>query len=227
MSDEIKIKLSQIYLELARGFLFSNVRSKPLDELIQNEEFKDDNSTFLFGIASVVTLYSFMAVEAFINYSVFELLKHSQLAKEKIDELNKKYPNMNAVPTYKGFSDVYGDMENFADIRRTKLRELKERIKVLCKEFNYKQIHEVKPQLWTDFTGLLEQTRHFIVHPNPEEKEFQKYSKSLIQDSNIIIKFPEIAASIISYFYESGKKEIPEYLTSNKILMINEITLLK
>jgi hypothetical protein len=227
MSDEVKIKLTQIYLEIARSFLYSNVRSKPMDKLIQDEDFADDNSTFIFGLASITTLYSYLAIEAFANYGVYELWKYSLNAKERIDELNKLYPDLNAIPIYKGFSDKYGEMENFADIRKTNLRELKERIKELCKEFHYPQIHEAKPQLWNDFTGLLEQTRHFVVHPNPEEKEFQKHFKTLIQNPKLFVKFPDIAANIISYFYESGKKEIPEYLTSNKVLMINEVILLK
>jgi len=227
MSNEIKIKLSQIYLEMARGFLYSNVRSKPFDELIKDDEFTDDNSTFTFGIASVITLYSYMAVEAFINYNVFELFKYSLYAKEKIDELNRMHPNLNAVPIYKEFSDKYGGIGNFADMRKTDLRELKERIKELCDKFNFPQIHEVKPQLWNDFTGTLEQTRHFLIHPNPEEKEFNKFSKLLTQDLIVISKFPNIASDIIAHFYQSSKNEIPEYLTSNKILFINEIILLK
>lgn len=227
MSDEIKIKLSQIYLEMARGFLYSNVRSKPLDELIDDNKFADDNSTFIFGIASAISLYSYMAIEAFVNYGLYELWNHSKFSKQKIDALNKLYPKLNAVPIYKDFSDKYDKMEDFSDIRKTNLRELKERIKELCKEFNYPQIHETKPQLWNDFTVLLEQTRHFLVHPNPEEKEFHKYSKSLTQDMKMIIKFPNIASEIIAHFFESGKKGIPDYLTSNKILLINEIILLK
>jgi hypothetical protein len=226
MSNTINIKLSQIYLELARGFLYSNVRSRPIDELMEDKSFTDNNSTFILGIASVITLYSYMAIEAFANYHVFELLKHSQLAKEKIDELIKEHPHIKAVPNYKEFSDDYGSMDNFADIRKTNLRELKERIKRLCQELHYPQIHEVKSELWNDFTGLLEQTRHFIVHPNPEDKEFQKHLKILVQDPKLLIKFPEIAANIIKHFYEFGKKEIPEYLTSNKILLISEVVLL-
>ncbi len=134
---------------------------------------------------------------------------------------------MNAVPIHKEFYDKFGKLDDFTEIRKTKLKELKERVKVLCKEFNYPQIHEANPKLWSDFTGLLENARHFLVHPNPEQEEFHRLAKQLIQDMNLFVKYPEVAANIISYFYTSGKKEVPAYLTSNKIFVINEMVLLK
>lgn len=227
MSDEVKIKLSQIYLEIARSFTYSSVRSRPFDDLLKDEEFKHDQSTFIFGMASVTTLYSYMAIESFINYGLYDLWKYSRSAKKSIDEANQLYPNLNAIPIHKDFYDKYGKLDDFTEIRKTKLKELKERVKVLCKEFNYPQIHEANPRLWSDFTGLLENARHFLVHPNPEQEEFHKLSKQLVQDISLYIKYPEVAANIISYFYTSGKKEVPTYLTSNKIFIINEMVLLK
>jgi hypothetical protein len=227
MSDEIKIKLSQIYLEIARSFIYSSVRSRKFEDILNDEEFKHDQSTFIFGMASVTSLYSYMAIESFINYGLYELWKHSRSAKKSIDEANQLYPGLNAVPIYKDFYDKYGKLDDFTEIKNTKLKELKERVKTLCKEFNYSPIHEVNPQLWTDFTGLLENARHFLVHPNPEQEEFHKLSKQLVQDISLFIKYPEVAADIISYFYTSAKKEVPAYLTSNKIFIINEMVLLK
>lgn len=74
---------------------------------------------------------------------------------------------------------------------------------------------------------MLENVRHFIIHPNPDENEFQKYSKILVQDPSIFLKFPQIASDIITHFYHSAQKEIPLYLSSNQIFIVSEVTLLK
>lgn len=227
MREIIKIKLSQIYLETARSYLYSSIRSRPIEELINDNEFQHDKSTFILGLASISTLYSYLAIESFINYNLYELWEHSRTAKESIDRINQENPSMNAIPIYQDFYNKYGKFDDFSEIRKTDLRELKERIKVLCKEFEYPQIHEVNPELWRDFTGLLESTRHFLVHPNPEEKEFHKFSQSLIQDVNLFIKYPTIAANIIAHFYHSAKAELPEYLNKNEIFIIKEIIVLK
>lgn len=211
---------------MARSYLYCSVRSKPIEELMNDDEFDHNNSTFILGLASVSTLYSYLAIESFVNYNLYELWEQSRFAKKSIDEINKSNPEANAVPIYQDFYNEYGKFDNFSEIRKTRLRKLKERIKVLCKEFNYPQIYDVNPELWRDFTNLLESSRHFLVHPNPEEKKFHEFSKSLIQDTGIFIKYPTIAANIIAYFYKSAKFEMPNYLTKNEIFIINEIILL-
>lgn len=97
MSTEIKIKLSQIYLELARCFISSSVSSRNLDELLLDANFIHDQSTFTFGVASVSTLYSYMAIESFINFGLFELWQNSRSFKKSIDEINKMYPHLQSV----------------------------------------------------------------------------------------------------------------------------------
>ena len=107
-SDEIKIKLSQIYLEITRRFIYSSVRSRSLDDLVKDEEFKHDQSTFVFGMASVSTLDSYMSIESFINYELYGLWKQSRTSKKSIDEANKMYRKLTAIPIYKDFYDKYG-----------------------------------------------------------------------------------------------------------------------
>ena len=178
-------------------------------------------------MASVSTLYSYMSIESFINYELYGLWKHSRTSKKSIDEANKMYPKLSAIPIYKDFYDKYGKIDDFTEIRNTKLKELKERVKILCKEFNYPLIHDVNPKLWADFTGMLENARHFLVHPNPEQEEFHNLSKQLVQDINLFVNYPEVAANIISHFFTSANKEVPSYLTSNELFIINEMVLLK
>lgn len=227
MSTEIKIRLSQIYLETARSYLYCSIRSRPIEELINDEEFHHDKSTFILGLASISTLYSYLAIESFVNYNLYELWEHSRTAKKSIDEIKQINPSLDAIPIYQDFYNKYGKFDDFSEIRKTNLRELKERIKILCKEFRYPQIHELNPELWRDFTNLLESTRHFFVHPNPEEKEFHKFAQSIIQDVNVFIKYPTIAANLIAHFYLSAKADIPKYLSENEIFIIKEIVVLK
>ena len=165
MSDEVKIKLSQIYLEIARSFIYSSVRSRSFDDLLKDEEFKHDQSTFIFGMASVTTLYSYMAIESFINYGLYDLWKHSRSAKKSIDEANQLYPNLNAIPIHKDFYDKYGKLDDFAEIRKTKLKELKERVKVLCKEFNYPQIQRSQSTIMVRFYWTVRKCATFFSSP--------------------------------------------------------------
>ncbi len=227
MSDEIKIKLSHIYLEIARSHLYCSVRSRSIEELINDEEFLHDKSTFILGLASVSTLYSYLAIESFVNYNLYKLWEHSRNTKKSIDEINQENLSLKAIPIYQKFFNKYGKYDDFSEIRKSNLMELKERIKVLCKEFKYPLIHESAPELWRDFTNLLESTRHFFVHPNPEGKEFHKFAKSVIQDVSVFTKYPTIAANLIAHFYQSAKAEIPKYLTENEIYFIKELVVLK
>jgi hypothetical protein len=100
---------------------------------------------------------------------------------------------------------------------------MKEKLKVLCKEFNFPQIHTTDPKLWQVFLELLEKTRDFLVHPNPEEDIFHKYCKQLIRTDKPFKTYPEVAAGIIKHFYDSSKTQSPSYLKKNELFFISEI----
>ncbi len=213
------IPITQCYLEMARSLIYANVRHN--NEV--KEEKIDRDSSFTFSFATLTTIYSYLAVESFTNYHLYELWKDSRYNHQQIEELNKLHPELNARALYDDFYQEYGKEENFVNLKNTQVGKMKEKIKVLCKEFKFPQIYEKEPKLWQEFLELLEKTRDFLVHPNPEEDIIQKYCKQLVNTEKPFITFPEVAAGIIKHFYKSGKVNPPSFLYKNELFFISEI----
>ena len=100
---------------------------------------------------------------------------------------------------------------------------MKEKIKVLCKEFKIPQIYEKDSKLWQEFLELLEKTRDFLVHPNPEEEIFHKYCKQLVNTEKPFLTFPKVASEVIKHFYNFSKINPPNFLENNELFFISEI----
>ena len=213
------IPTTQCYLEMARSIIYSNVR--------HNNEVKDEkidrDSSFTFAFASLTTIYSYLAIESFTNYNLYELWKSSRYNHEQIEEINKLHPELNAKALYDDFYQEYGKLDNFVNLKNTQVGKMKEKLKVLCKEFKFPQIYESEPKLWQELLELLEKARDFLVHPNPEEDIFQIYCKQLVNTEKPFNTFPEVAAGIIKYFYKYGKGNPPSFLEKNELFFISEI----
>jgi len=213
------IPITQCYLEMARSLIYANIR--------HNNEVKDEkidrDSSFTFSFATLTTIYSYLAVESFTNYHLYELWKSSRYNHQQIEELNRLHPELNAKALYEEFYQEYGKVEDFVNLKNTQVGKMKEKIKVLCKEFKIPQIFEKEPKLWQEFLELLEKTRDFLVHPNPEEDLIQKYCKQLVNTEKPFITFPEVAAGIIKHFYNSSKAQPPSFLEKNELFFISEI----
>ena len=213
------IPITQCYLKMARSLIYSNIR--------YNDEVKvekiDRNSAFTFAFASLSTIYSYLAVESFANYNLYELWKSSRYNYKQVEELNRAHPELKAKALYEDFYHNYGKEDRFENLKNTEIGKMKEKIKVLCKEFNFRQIHETNSKLWQEFLELLEKTRDFLVHPNPEDDIFHKYCKQLVNTEKPFVAFPEVAAGIIRHFYNSSKSQPPNYLDKNELFFISEI----
>ncbi len=213
------IPITQCYLEMARSFIFSNVR--------HNNEVKvekiDRDSSFTFSFASLLTIYSYLAVESFANYNLYKLWKVSRDNFQKIEELNKSHPEINVKALHEEFYQEYGKVDDFVNLKNTQIGKMKEKLKVLCKEFGFPQIYETSPKLWQEFLELLEKARDFLVHPNPEDDIFHKYCRQLINTEKPFQTFPEVAAGIIKHFYNSSNVQPPNYLEKNELFFISEI----
>ena len=212
------IPITQCYLEMARSIIYANVRHN--NE--QKDEKIDRDSSFTFAFASLTTIYSYLAVESFTNYHLYELLKSAKYNHQQIEEINKLHPELNAKALYEDFYQKYGDKDNFADLKNTEIGKMKGKLKVLCNEFKFPQIYDSEPKLWQELLELLEKTRDFLIHPNPDEDIFQKYCK-LLSTEKPFQTFPEVAASIIKYFYNSAKVQPPSYLEKNELFFISEV----
>lgn len=217
----INIPLTQCYLEMARSILFANVRHNAEKQVVESSINID--LSFKISFASLTTIYSYMAVESFMNYSLYELWNHSRLSHDKIEELNKKYPEFKSVAVYADFYNEFGHVDNFIKLKDTELGKMREKIKVLCKNFGFKQVYEVNQPLWQDFLGLLEKTRDFLIHPIPEEGIFNKFCKELTENEKLFNDFPRIATEIIKHFYLQSNTKPPEFLETNKLFFISEV----
>jgi len=164
-----------------------------------------------------------LAVESFTNYNLYELWKSSRYNYKQIEELNKLYPHLKGKALYEEFYNEYGKIDNFVSLKNTDIGKMKEKIKILCKEFNFPQIYDSNPTLWQEFLELLEKARDFLVHPNPEEEIFNKYCKQLIHTELPFKKYPAVAADIIKHFYKSSNNQSPTFLEKNELFFISEI----
>ncbi len=217
----INIPLTQCYLEMARSILLANVRYNE-NEPTEGSPINVDLS-FRIAFASLTTIYSYMAVESFMNYSLYELWSHSRLSHDKIEELNQKFPELKSTPIYDDFYKKFGHNENFIKLKDTELGKMREKIRILCSNFGFKQVYEVNQSLWQDFLGLLEKTRDFLIHPVPEKEIFNKYCKELTENDKLFYDYPRISTEIIRHFYLQSNTKPPEFLDNNRLFFISEI----
>ncbi|MCH7764196.1 MAG: hypothetical protein IIB95_10720 [Candidatus Marinimicrobia bacterium] len=132
-------------------------------------------------MTSVTAIYSYMTIESFANYHLYEIWEQSRFAHNKIERIKDSHSLKGYITTaiFDNFYKNYGHIEKFEDLRKTDLRDLKTRLKVLCEELEIRKIHEVDPLLWQDFNSLL-LARNFLIHPIPNPKEFQTMMKNLL-----------------------------------------------
>lgn len=206
--DEVKlqISLSHVYLEMARA-VFSHGSSEITDGAAQ------DYPT-IFGLLSLTILYSYLAVESFINYHFYTIYQHAVKAHQECEKLGNLSANDEIVPTYNDFFRHYGD----TPLKSIRLK-LKEKIKAVCSAYEISQIYDVDPQLWQDFCDILKTSRDFLVHAIPDPQIFQEHMRKLVAETTTG-KYVEIATGIIKYFYERFDKEPPQWLNQNELIQL-------
>jgi len=204
---KLQIALSHVYLEMARA-VFSRGRSPG----IALGAAQDYPTTF--GLLSLTILYSYLAVESFVNYQFSTIYQHATKAHQACKKLEGLHANDEIVPTYDDFYRQYGKIP-LESIRL----ELKEKIKAVCSAYAISQIYEVEPQLWQDFCDILKASRDFLVHAIPDPKIFQEHMKKLVEETTTG-KYVEIAIGMIHYFYEQLGKKSPKWLSQNELIQL-------
>lgn len=217
----INIPLTQYYLEMVRSNLQAKIRYNKNQQTAKTPV--DNDLSFRISFASLTTIYSYMAVESFMNYSLYELWSHSRLSQDKIEEINQKFPEFKSTAIYDDFYKKFGHNENFIKLKDTELGKMREKIRILCSNFGFKQGYEVNQTLWQDFLELLEKTRGFLIHPVPEKEIFNNFCKELAEKDKIFNNFPKIASDIIRHFYIQSNTKPPEFLEENELFFISEI----
>ncbi len=119
MNDQytrITYTTTQCYLEVARSVLTSIHYPKDTPRDLELNEF-NQLVNISFSLISISIVYSFLTIEAFINYQFYQIWEKR---------------NTNDIPSQK-FKEMFGNVEKFEDMfKRSEVRELKDRIKILC-----------------------------------------------------------------------------------------------
>lgn len=208
----ITYHVTQCYLEMARA-VYTKWCLPTAKEFSSDRELKILVGQFSFLIVSLTVIYSYLAIEAWVNYYLYEIWRKSRL------DLGKKY---------RSFPQKYRQINEFTKLKNTKLRDLRERIKVLCDSYQIPRIDRSNPKLWRDFNDLLKETRHFIIHPFPDSEKFQECMK-MVQEKYGLHKWAKIAEGIISHFLINinKNKKLPNWLTQNKFFKIEKFELVR
>jgi hypothetical protein len=201
----LQISLSHVYLEMARA-VFRPVQSSQVAHRAP-----PDYPT-MFGLLSVTILYSYLAIESFINYHFCTIYERAAKSHQACEKLTKLHPDDEIIPDYDDFFKQHGN----TPLQAIRL-ELKEKIKSVCSAYSIPQIYEQDPQLWQDFCDILKPSRDFLVHAVPEPQIFETHMRRLVEQTTAG-KYVEIATGIIKYFYEQHDKEPPDWLSENQLI---------
>lgn len=212
----------QLYLEMARA-VFTGVHhpEKKTLEQICDEDGMDPLLGIQFAMVSVTILYNYLAIEAFVNVYIYKIWNESRIIHWAVEDLKQKNLKLteNSKPRYDDFYQKYGKKFPFEKLKETDLRDLAKRIKVVCKEFNIRQIYEVNNKLWQEFIGLLGKVRHYFIHPYPDPTKFEEMMKTILLEQKGG-KYLQIAQDIIKHFYVETKRDIPKWVEQNLLFTI-------
>lgn len=220
--SKISLSLTHLYLEMARS-VFTGIHhpeKKPQDQILA-EEGIDPFAGIIFSITTATIIYSYLALEAFVNYHLYQIWETSRIAHGAFEDLKQKKPSWaeKTIPIYRNFYQDYGQFDQFEDLKQTDLNDLGKRIKVICEAFKIRKIHDVDTRLWQQFKELLEKTRHFLVHPFPDPTKFQDMMKTLLWEKKLG-EYVQIAQDVIKHFYIETGKEVPEWVEKNTLFLI-------
>jgi len=213
-SDQMKFthNLPHCYLEVARASAGPLSLHHPVGSL---EGFVDSyghnpiaNATF--SIVSISIIYSFLAVESFVNYQLYRLWERRH---DKSHESRK-------------FLQVYGDEHSFEGCRgHKKFRDLKDRYKTFCKIMSFASPSDRISKVWQEFNDLARVTRHFLVHPSPSPDEFDELMSKILTEFPSGT-YPRIASELIGYLYDQSGMQRPIWLSENTLIAFRGVDIL-
>jgi len=198
--QKFSYNVPQCYLELARSAFTSLHSTAKREEILINHPNKMANA--LFALASTSLIYSYMTIEAFVNAQLYIIWEKRNSGTNEANRFNSEFPKT----------------EKFENLKTDKkIRELNERITTLCRLLGYKQIHKEDSKLWQNFNELLDNVRHFLIHPFPDPKKFNRIMETILEQNKAGL-YVEIAEQIIKYLYKQAKRDAPDWLQKNKLL---------
>lgn len=204
------LNLTHCYLEIARSSVVSlNLDDPKVDRFLEKHGYDPIiNSTI--SIVSVTIIYSYLAIESFVNYQLYRIWENRK---------DRSYSS-------KRFLDILGDVDDFRELKTNKkVQELGERIKTLCELLNCQKPHEVNHRLWREFKELNEVSRHFLVHPYPEDQFFDENVRRIGLETPTE-KYVNIAQELLLYFHEQSGLKLPNWLNRNTLVRFGGVRFL-
>jgi hypothetical protein len=218
---QINLSLSHLYLEMARSiFTGIHLPEKKSTKQILDEKGIEPLAGIIFSITSATIIYSYLALEAFANYHLYQIWEYSRKAHDEFEELKQKDTKLEEkmMIAYANFYQDYGKVDKFEDLKETDLKMLDKRIKVICESLKIHKIHDVDAKLWQKFLELLKKARDFLVHPFPDPTKFQDMMKTLLIEKKIG-EYIQIAQEIIKHFYKETGKKVPDWVEKNTLFL--------
>lgn len=228
-SLSITLNLPHLYLEMARA-VFTGIypRGEKPEEELATESGISSVGGVIFTATSATIIYSYLSIEAFVNYHLYEIWEHSRTAHEAIENLKEENPKAakNVIPLYDTFYQKYGHYDEFEKLKSTDLGELGKRVNVLCEAIEIRKIHDADPELWQSFQKLLRRVRHFLIHPFPDPTRFHDMMRKILIETKLG-EYPEIAQRMIQHFYEEKGESAPGWVGGNTLFRFKGIEYLR
>jgi len=159
---------------------------------------------------SISIVYSYLAVEAFINYQLYAIWNRRD----------------DGSPVAGRFIATLGSVPQFESLKGDKhTRELGDRIKTLCQILAISPPHDGAPKLWEDFKRLLEVSRHFVIHPYPDPAYFQENMQRISTETKAG-KFVDTARDLIGYLHDATHRPRPDWLAKNTLIRFRGVDVL-
>jgi hypothetical protein len=219
------ISIAQAYLETARGihdgFIITGDEGNLRHQIAQDPT--DPRATIAFALASISVIYSYLAVEAFVNYSLYCLWEDSRTCHDACNDLNRSNPAVQVTPRLADFYSRFGKVDDFNTLKNLDgIRDMRDRIKTVEANRGFRHLHTKNTTLWCRFLNLLEDSRHFLVHPTPSPERVQAVMRSIISDHPPAF-YSDTATDIIRHFYAEGNTEPPPWLDGNRLFHIKTL----
>ena len=207
---KFEYNLTHCFLEVARTGAASTKDSDPKVQTIIDKVGPNPLANIVFGPVSVTIVYSFLAIESFVNYHLYHVWK----TRNSDSEQSRR------------FIDEFGKFDNFEGIRTTKSgRDLPSKLKALCRIAGFAMPHEVLPDLWQDFLFLSKSSRHFMIHPYPDPDFFGTHVSRIMMETKTG-KYIEIAEALIGHIYDQARWERPDWLSRSTLFKFSSVDVL-
>jgi hypothetical protein len=202
--------LVQDYLEVARAALTQIHGKVPVSEQDSAPPLSDDVANASFCVMSMTIVYSFLALEACLNYQLFQIWSRRQ----------------DGTPEANRFLSVLGDAAAFEKLKtHARVRELPSRLRTLCDLLGYRQPHEAIPDTWRRLNDLVEASRHFVVHPFPDAEYFSANMRRVMTQTTAG-SYVRVVEEILQFLYQSSSAVAPAWVTQNQLIRFRGIDLL-